>query len=73
MKASERFALFNQVRKRQRLGNGGMRNLSIPFTRDFIPCHPSLNLFQDNPSHDARSFVGRLAVTNLRVGHNVPA
>jgi hypothetical protein len=73
MEAVERFALADQVGKRHCLGNGGTGNLSIPFIRDFIPCHASLNLFQDNPSHDARPFVGRLAMTNLQVGHNVAA
>ena len=73
MKALERFVLPDQVRERHRLGNGGSRNSSVPFIRDFIPCHTSLNLFQDNPSHDPRPLVRRLAVTNLQVGHDVPA
>jgi len=73
MEAVEGFALSDQVRNRDRLGNGGTGDSSIPFRRDFIQCHASFNLFQDNSSHDARPFVGRLAVTNLRIGHDVPA
>jgi len=70
MEAFEWFVLFDQVRKRNRFGDGRSGYPRVPFALNFLPSHAALNLFEDNPSHDASAFVSRLPVANLRISYN---
>jgi len=46
-------------------------NPAIPLLQDFPPCQAAIELFQDNPHHDACAFERRLAAANLRVGDDM--
>ena len=61
----------NHIRDGNGFANGLLGDPAIPLPHDFLPCQASIELFQDNPHHDACSLERRLAAANLRIGNNM--
>jgi len=72
MESRERFVLHDQMSDRNCLGDGIFRNLAIPLTHDLVPGQALVQLFQDNPHHNARAFERRLTAANPGIRNDVP-
>ncbi len=71
MESREWLVLHDQVGDGNGFRNGGVIYAAIPFPRDVCPREAALQLFENNPHHDARAFERRLAAADSRVGDDV--
>jgi len=71
METSERLVLYYQMSDGDRFGDAVLGYLAIPFPHDLVPGETFVQLFQDNPHHDASAFERRLPTTDFRVGDDM--
>ena len=73
MESPERLVFDDEVGNRDGFRDGLLGNPAVPFSSDLCPGQVALELFENDPHHDARAFERRLAAAYLRIGHDVAA
>ena len=73
MESPERLVFHDQTGDDDGLGDGFIRNLSVPLAFNLTPGQTIFELFENDPHHDPRAFERRLAAADFRVSYDVAA
>jgi len=71
MESPERLVFHDQTGDGDGLGDGFIRNLSVPLAFNLTPGQTIFELFENDPHHDPRASERWLAAADFRVGHDV--
>ena len=73
MESPERLVFHDEVGNRDGFRDGLVSNPAVPLAFNLTPGQAILELFENDPYHDARAFECGLAAADFRVSHDVAA
>ncbi len=73
MESPERLVLHDQIGDGDGFGNRVFGKLAIPLEHDLVPGEALIELFENNPHHNARALERGLTAADFRIRHDVPS